>query len=582
MKNTKKFASIATAALLAACTVVPSMASLPAWAAGNNTITIEGFNTSTSNDDGTHTYEAYQVFSGDYSDGVLSNIQWGSGVNQEGLLDAVKAITLSTGIIVEQGGLATTTPFANVESAADVANILSGYYATGEATDITAFADDAEIAQAFADVIGTHLRTATGTSSGGSISGLDDGYYLVQDTSDSPSSTVGEDNSGAKTRFILKVVGGTTVTVQAKSSAPSVVKKVKENTDVSDYEDPSSTTWADYNDVADYNIGDEVPFLLVGTLPSTLNDYSKYKYVFHDTLDSQFTITDDTTVTVKIDGTDKTESATITKTPGTNTITVQFDDIIAAGATADSVVTVEYSAVLNENAEIGLPGQENEVYLTYSNNPNWSGTGTPDDNGQTPVDKVIVFTYELDVTKYLGDKSETANATSGTQAGFKLYSQAKAQWATVNTTGGVNKITGWTSNKKYGTEVKTNGDGKFSFVGLDDGQYTLSETTTPSGYNTMADLTITIDADTSNTQTWTETPSDALTEIKLTGMGTSDITGDTTSGIVAGEIINQKGSTLPSTGGIGTTIFYIGGGVLVVGAGVLLITKKRAKSAEEA
>lgn len=579
MKNTKKFASIATAALLAACTVVPSMASLPAWAAGNNTITIEGFNTSTSNDDGTHTYEAYQVFSGDYSDGVLSNIQWGSGVNQEGLLDAVKAITLSTGIIVEQGGLATTTPFANVESAADVANILSGYYATGEATDITAFADDAEIAQAFADVIGAHLGSPTGTSSGGSISGLDDGYYLVQDTSDSPSTEVGTgaDNTGAKTRFILKVVGGTNVEVQAKSSAPSVEKKVKENTDVSDYEDPSGTTWADYNDVADYNIGDEVPFLLVGTLPSTLNDYSQYKYVFHDTLDSQFTITNETTVTVKIDGTDKTASATITKDPEDNTITVQFDNIIAAGATADSVVTVEYSAVLNESAEIGLPGQENEVYLTYSNNPNWSGTGTPDDNGQTPVDKVIVFTYQLDVTKYLGDRNTKANENAGTQAGFKLRN-SENKWAILDG----NKITGWADNEVGGTEVKTNADGIFNFIGLDDGEYVLKETTTPAGYNTMADLTITIDATTANGQSWTGTADDALTAIKLTGMGTSDITGDTTSGIVAGEIINQKGSTLPSTGGIGTTIFYIGGGVLVVGAGVLLITKKRAKSAEEA
>ena len=130
------------------------------------------------------------------------------------------------------------------------------------------------------------------------------------------------------------------------------------------------------------------------------------------------------------------------------------------------------------------------------------------------------------------------------------------------------------------TEVTTDATGIFKFIGLDDGKYTLRETTTPTGYNTMADLTLTIGATTANNQVWSGTASDALSAIKLT-MNSTNIDGDVDKGNVEGSIINQKGSSLPSTGGIGTTMFYVGGGVLVAGAGVLLITKKRAKKDAE-
>lgn len=242
---------------------------------------------------------------------------------------------------------------------------------------------------------------------------------------------------------------------------------------------------------------------------------------------------------------------------------------------------MEYNAVLNSNAVIGLNGQENEVYLTYSNNPNWTGEGTPEDSGKTPEDKVIVFTYELDVTKYLGDEKTTANATEGTKAGFKLGNANGTKWATVDEN---LRITGWVDDVAAATEVTTDATGIFKFVGLDDGTYTLRETTTPTGYNTMADLNLTIDATTSNVQDWNfgaeNAAKSALSAIKLT-MNNKETTGDVTEGKVEGSIINQKGSSLPSTGGIGTTMFYVGGGVLVAGAGVLLITKKRAKKDAE-
>ncbi len=556
MKNTKRArraAAFAAAVVMAACAAIPMSSSFSASAAGNNTITITAVDGAAI----THNYEAYQVFKGQYAAGSLGNIDWGTGVDGDAILAEL------------QSAAAPLDVFNGAKDAKDVAEKL--------AAGVTKAEDD-ELAVAFAAVVGKHLTTVkSGTYANGAITGLDDGYYLVQDTSDSPSGT-GETNSGAKTRFILKVAGEENATVTAKSSAPSVVKKVKENTDVSDYVYTDATgqkTDADYNDVADYNIGDAVPFKLYGTMPSTIEDYSKYKYVFHDTLGTQFDAPAVGDVTVKIDGT---TAVGADVTVEGQKITVTFNNIKAGNTIAkDSVVTVEYTAVLNSTAEIGLNGQENEVYLTYSNNPNWTGEGTPEDSGKTPEDKVIVFTYELDVTKYLDNEEKKANAEDGTKAGFKLGNANGTKWATVDKN---LRIISWVDDVAAATEVTTDATGIFKFIGLDDGTYTLRETTTPTGYNTMADLALTIGATTANNQTWAGTASDALTAIKLT-MNNNETAGDVDNGTVSGSIINQKGSSLPSTGGIGTTMFYVGGGVLVAGAGVLLITKKRAKKDAE-
>lgn len=560
MKNTKRArraAAFAAAVVMAACAAIPMGSSFSASAAGNNTITITAVDGAAI----THNYEAYQVFKGQYAAGSLGNIDWGTGVDGTAILNELKSAAAPLDV------------FNGAKDAKDVAEKL--------AAGVTK-ADDDTLAVAFAAVVGKHLTSVkSGTYASGAITGLDDGYYLIQDASDSPSGT-GETNSGAKTRFILKVAGDENATVTAKSSAPSVVKKVKENTDVSDYVYTDATgqkTDADYNDVADYNIGDAVPFKLYGTMPSTIEDYSKYKYVFHDTLGTQFDAPTAGDVTVKIDGT--TAAGADVNVEGQK-ITVTFNNIKDGNTIAkDSVVTVEYTAVLNSTAEIGLNGQENEVYLTYSNNPNWTGEGTPEDSGKTPEDKVIVFTYELDVTKYLGDEHTKANAEDGTKAGFKLGNANGTKWATVDEN---LRITGWVDDVAAATEVTTDATGIFKFIGLDDGTYTLRETTTPTGYNTMADLNLTIDATTSNVQDWNfgaeNAAKSALSAIKLT-MNNKETTGDVTEGKVEGSIINQKGSSLPSTGGIGTTMFYVGGGVLVAGAGVLLITKKRAKKDAE-
>lgn len=566
MKNTKRArraAAFAAAVVMAACAAVPMGSSFSASAAGNNTITITAVDGAAI----THNYEAYQVFKGQYAAGSLGNIDWGTGVDGDAILAEL------------QSAAAPLDVFNGAKNAKDVAEKL----AAGAKK-----AEDDELAVAFAAVVGKHLTAVkSGTYANGAITGLDDGYYLVQDASDSPSGT-GETNSGAKTRFILKVAGEENATVTAKSSAPSVIKKVKEDDKTVDGVVKVGSYIADakYNDVADYCIGENVPFELISTMPSTYNDYTSYFYQFTDTLASNFTLNTDS-IAVKVVNADGETALTATdytvdtqnqSATGKFTITINDTKKITS-ITKDSTIVVDYTAQLNSGAVIGLDGQENKVDLTYSNNPNYTGTGeaTPEgDKGKTPEDKVIVFTYELDVTKYLGDEKTKANAEDGTKAGFKLGNADGSKWATVENM----KITGWVDNDADATEVTTDATGIFKFIGLDDGTYTLRETTTPTGYNTMADLTLTIDATTANNQTWAGTASDALSAIKLT-MNNKETTGDVTEGKVEGSIINQKGSSLPSTGGIGTTMFYVGGGVLVAGAGVLLITKKRAKKDAE-
>ncbi|MFR2436621.1 MAG: isopeptide-forming domain-containing fimbrial protein [Ruminococcus sp.] len=569
MKNTKRArraAAFAAAVVMAACAAVPMGSSFSASAAGNNSITIDGFNTTENNDNSTHTYEAYQVFAGQYAGGALGNITWGSGVDGKAIVDDLANAT---------GDLAA---FKGLDSPKAIAE------------ELAKASDDDAVAKAFAALVGKHLKdnAKSGTYADGKITDLEDGYYLVQDASNSPSDVTGANNNGAKTRFILKVAGGGNVTVTAKSSAPSVIKKVKEDDKAvtGAVKVGSYTADAQYNDVADYCIGENVPFELISTMPSTYNDYTSYFYQFTDTLASNFTLNADS-IAVKVVNADGETALTATTDytvgaqdeSGKFTITINDTKKIAS-ITKDSTIVVDYTAQLNSGAVIGLDGQENKVDLTYSNNPNYTGDGasTPnEDKGKTPEDKVIVFTYELDVTKYLGDEHTKANAEDGTKAGFKLGNANGTKWATVDEN---LRITDWVDDVAAATEVTTDATGIFKFIGLDDGTYTLRETTTPTGYNTMADLALTIGATTDNNQTWAGTASDALSAIKLT-INNEDTAGDTNTGIVATKITNQKGSSLPSTGGIGTTMFYVGGGVLVAGAGVLLITKKRAKKDAE-
>lgn len=229
------------------------------------------------------------------------------------------------------------------------------------------------------------------------------------------------------------------------------------------------------------------------------------------------------------------------------------------------VVEVVYNAHLNENAIVSTADvtdgvvNNNKVYLEYSNNPDSTGTGT-NKTGQTPEDYVWAFTYGVDNTKY---KNEALAGNELQDAGFRLYDAAGTNEIGLiydDTVSAYRPI----KSGETAVEMKSAADGKFNIIGLDAGTYTLRETSTPTGYNTCADVKIVIAA------AHNESASGTAANLALTGSQNMD-----------NDIVNKEGSTLPSTGGIGTTIFYGLGGILVLGSGVALVTKKKMKKDEE-
>lgn len=449
-----------------------------------------------------HTYEAYQIFTGDLSTNtegkkVLSNVQWGKGV-----------------------------AYSGTESAADVAKAL------GDGTMKIAQLED-EL------TLTTPAKTVSSAKDSTVIDGLAAGYYLVKDKDGTQ-----KDTSDAYTKFIVQVVGNTEAAI--KSGVPTVVKKVMDTND-------STGDTSGWQDSADYDIGDDVPYQITGTMPSRIDDYTTYKYVFTDTMSKGLTYdsTDpDHKAKITIGTTDVTSSfkETVTNnTDGTTTVTWACENlkkITGVTVDANTTVVVTYSAKLNESAVIGSAGNPNTVYLTYSNNPNQGGKG---ETGKTPEDKNIVFTYKVVVNKVDQDKNPLPGA------GFTLQKKVNGAYTDVKT-------------------ITADTETTFEFKGLDDGDYKLIESTTPPGYNTMADMTFTISAG-------HDAESNAPMLRTLTTTLSKDTTSiDPTAGTVTTTIENRKGSVLPHTGGIGTTIFYVAGGLMVVVAGVLLAAKKKAEA----
>ena len=509
-----------------------------------------------------HTFTAYQIFSGREENGVLSDVKWGSGINSTAFLEALKADTT-------YGSL-----FTNCADAAAVAEVLG--------TNNT----NTALANAVAKLAYTH-KTGNGTNLTSGENNLADGYYLVVDTT----ASVGV--GGAYNTALLQVVGDIEITV--KTDAPSVEKKVLED----DKYNRDGGYGTGYNDVADYNIGDAVPFRLIGSVPD-MSRYDTYKYIFHDTLSDGLTLNADSIkvyVASNKAGTDKAEIGTTDWTKDVNgqSFTVSFTNLkTVSGVSQGKYIIVEYTATLNQSAAIGSAGNSNTVYLEYSNKPDESGSGDTNHTGNTPEDKVIVFTYELDTTKISGTEytkaPEDTDAAHKDQNGyllddtgkkvplklsgaeFKLHN-ANNKWAIVDSN---NKITGWAYTEEGGSTLTSDANGLFKVIGLDDGTYYLKETKAPAGYNLLTqEITVVITATTTNDQNWTNgQASSALTNLAVTADNKSG-TGNTTTGIAGITVANNKGSTLPETGGIGTTIFYVLGSVLVLAAVVLLVTKKR-------
>lgn len=449
----------------------------------------------------TRTYDVYQIFTGDLAGGVLSNVKWGkNGTGAVG--KAVPQETLDA--------LAAVNSLSDTEKLAEISKYVN---LTSE---------------------------KFGTVSDGSPLNAPTGYYLIKDNG-----PVGDGE--AYSLYVVQVVGSTTISPKVGTTTSE--KKVDDKNDSNTT--PDEVKW---EDSADYDIGDDVPFQLKATIAQDYDNYKVYKLTFHDKESAGLTFKPDTVV-VKIDGTtvdsNKYEVVTTGLTDD-DTFEVRFADLKSTAAKAGSVITVKYSSTLTgENVVIGSNGNPNTMHVTYSNNPNDEQGG---ENGKTPDDTVIVFTYKVVANKVTKNPAYVEGGSEPEYiplkgAGFTLYKK---------------NISG--EYVAVGSEVKGNEMTTFEWKGLDDGDYKISETTTPAGYNTIADIEFTITAE-------HEVLSNNPTLTSLSGG--DKFTGKVETGALSAEIENNKGSTLPETGGMGTTIFYVLGSVLVIGAAVLLITKKR-------
>lgn len=374
------------------------------------------------------------------------------------------------------------------------------------------------------------------------------GYYLVKDADNTLN---GKDE--AYTTFLVNVVGAD-VELKPKSAKPSVDKFVQDEATDRDIHSEDDNGWGK---TADHAINESFKFKLTATLSQDVDfgAYETYKVQFTDTMSEGVTFESIDSVTVDghqlITG-DYTCTANAGDAGKSWTLTINdIKGISGVNLNDGAEIVVVYNAHLNEKAcvnhEDGATTNENKVYLEYSNNPNASG-----ELGKTPEENVWVFTYGVDNKKV---KATDYKPLAG--AGFRLYTDAGCSHEVALIYDETLSAYRPTKDKETGVEmISAKETGKFNIVGLDAGVYYMRETTTPTGYNTCNDVTIVINAKhqktgTSNNVTFTEDSSLGYT------------------------IENNAGTTLPSTGGMGTTVFYVVGGGLMAVAVVLLVTKKR-------
>ena len=392
---------------------------------------------------------------------------------------------------------------------------------------------------------------STGATNGNytaTFNGLDYGYYVVA----VPGATLANASGQYAT---LVSVDRTNVTANIKGDLPTVDKKVQVD--------------GTGKDATDAKIGDSLTFTLTSTIPD-MSAYDTYTFNFKDTLSKGLTFERVTSVTV--DGvaaplTVGTDYTVTTPTASNNTLTVAMNDFKnKQQANAGKKITVTYTATLNENAVVGGAGNTNSAKIQYSNDPSTSGTG------ESEPSKVRVFTYGFTVDKYTGDKYDNA-ATRLAGAEFTLalkngtaisFVQVAAGNETTNAVYRVAKAgeTGTT------TTITTPANGKVDFRGLKNGEYTLTETKAPAGYNKLASA---IGVEVNGKNDGTEAMG-ATVIIKYNNNNGSVYDQTASNGIIP--VQNKSGAILPGTGGMGTIAFTVIG-VLVIALGVAWTLKRK-------
>ncbi len=503
-----------------------------------------------------HEYDAFQIFNGDVTgndtDGFkISNVTWGKNIPHPE--DFLEKLTEDSTI-----GGEFKTNFTPQEAVA----VISKWH------------DSDNNSIAFARFVCNYIYTDAHADSnpvlqGGHTGGFEldkAGYYLIVDTS--PFSE--GDSYHAYNSFLLKVnKDHYHVQITPKVVKPTVEKKVYDNDDIGSTGENNG-----WGSSADHAINEEFQFRLIAKLPESENNgraydyYNKYTVRFNDTLSNGITydrldsvvinsdghiydITKDSSKYEVDDSQLKNDNSFVVSIPDVKTCVEDPEFNLNNGAT----ITVTYTAHLNDNAFVntasGSTENKNSVRLQYSNNPR------PDDEywgytpNYTPESEVYVYTYQLNNTKY-HDKAENGNELEG--AGFRLYSDADYKNEVKLYQDGEFYYPIKNATGKEAVEMKSAANGQFNVKGLDAGTYYLKETTTPADF----------------------TPCSVIPPVTITANHNGNHV-ELDSSKLSTTIINKKagGITLPSTGGIGTTIFYVVGGGLMVAAIVLLVTKKR-------
>lgn len=565
MKSLKKFLALALALALCFAMALPAMAEDQTFELKMEDNTFE------------HTYKIYQIFTGDLSgtegNYVLSNVKYGSSGYNNGTAgapvpDDVLALFEKNGKYYENANL----------------------FAKENVNGLTPF----------------QLPDDKGTSWDGNSIDVAPGYYIIVDE------TEGNDNIDEKeadSAYIVQVVGPTTV--KPKTTVPELNKTT--DPDPGDkYQLSEGEALKTATDKYGHKVGEIFPFTLTASIPvEHLDKFEHYMLKFSDTMDDGLTFEVSKGFEVKIGDVVVTDGYTLSGSVAENGVlqaedvpganfelvfqdildTIKKNDSLTIPKTGNLVVTVKYWAYLNENAlvwDTDPNGNTNTAHLEFSRDPN-----DETDHGKTPDDVVTIFTFDLDGFK----KNENGEALPG--AGFTLYTvndegkkgeviplytnQAGKYFVWEETTENpvpstLNRVVASENNKA--DEIRSDENGNFIINGLRPGEYIISETTTPTSYNTIWDMkvTVTITGYSKNAEGKDIPTLNVKKEyIETTGMNPPPATQDQPKDAdnTEVEITNKKGTLLPSTGGIGTTIFYAVGGALVVGAGILLFVKKR-------
>ena len=460
-----------------------------------------------------------------------------------------------------------------------------------EESDRFAFAA-AALAAAKAANIAPGTATADEGATSVTISELPLGYYVVED-------------EGAATPISALILDTTNpdVTLEIKADQPGIEKKIDGETDTDD----TTKGLVDYNNAA---IGDKVPYVLITKVPD-MTGYTKYYFVVNDTLSKGLSFNGDVAITLGDTTLKKDTDYTVTATKnadGTTSVEIVFKNFIQYKNAEKRNITITYSATVNGQAVIGVAGNPNAVTLTYSNNPNISDSGTtdqpdkPTENspvGETPEDETRTYVTAIELIKVDPEGNRLTDAeftVTGQKTNIVLLRKdvfTKAEegdyWKLKNgtytttepteeTKAGYESITDRYSKETKVETIRTKenvtatgvvgSDGILRVEGLSAGEYTITEVKAPAGYNLLkTPIVIRIG--------WSA-PAASSTDCSWTVSGVEGA--EVIGGLVKVTIENNAGTELPSTGGIGTTIFYVLGGALVLAAVVLLVTRKRMRN----